>query len=88
MQHNKVTKKNSVLEIITSNSEKLTSSLTDVMKKFQVKRNTQTFDFLKCKGIAVSSLLIILLILPFYSIANVYQLMRCGINKLDTKISV
>lgn len=83
MQHNKVTKKNSELEIIVSNSEKLTSSLTDVMKQFQVKRNTQIFDFLKCKGIAVSSLLSIFLILPFYNIANIYQLMRCGIKKLD-----
>jgi len=83
MQRNKVTKKNSELEIIASNSEKLTSSLTDVMKQFQVKRNTQIFDFLKCKGIAVSSLLSILLILPFYNIANIYQLMICGIKKLD-----
>ena len=57
MQRNKVTNKNSELELIASNSEKLTSSLTDVMNKFQVKQNTQIFDFLESKGIAVSSLL-------------------------------
>jgi len=83
MQRNKVTNKNSELEFIASNSEKLTSSLTDVMSKFQVKRNTQIFDFLKCKGIAVSSLLSILLILPFYGYANICQLMRCRLKKLD-----
>lgn len=83
MQHNKVTKRNSELEHIISNSDKLTSSLTEVMNKFQVKRNLQIFDFLKSKGLAVSSLLSILLILPFYGYTNIYQLMKCGIQKLD-----
>jgi len=56
MQHNKSTKRNSELEHHFSNSEKLTSSLTDVMDKFQVKKNAQIFDVLKSKGIAVSSI--------------------------------
>ena len=83
MQHNKVTKNNSELEHIISNSDKLTSSLTDVMDKFQVKRNLQIFDFLKSKGLAVSSLLSILLILPFYGYTNICQLMKYGIKKHD-----
>jgi hypothetical protein len=83
MQRNKVTKNNSELEIVTKNSEMLTSSLTDVMNKFEVKRNLQVFDFLKCKGLAILSLLNILLILPFYGMANVNQLMKCGISKTD-----
>jgi hypothetical protein len=83
MQQNKVTNNNSELQILAYDSEKLTSSLTEGMKKFNVKKHTQIFDFLKCKGIAVSSLLNILIILPFYGIANVCQLMRCGIQKQD-----
>jgi len=81
MQQHKVINNYSELEIIASNSEKLTSSLTEVMNKFQVKRNTQIFDFLKSKGLAVSSLLSILLILPFYGFANIYQLIKYGIDK-------
>lgn len=83
MQHNKYTTKNTELEIISSDPEKLTSSLTDVMKKFEVKKSISIFDFLKCKGIAISSLINILIVLPFYGIANVSQLMRCGIQRQD-----
>ncbi|MBI4647164.1 MAG: hypothetical protein HY738_11390 [Bacteroidia bacterium] len=83
MQPYKIINKNSDLEIISSNSEKIISSLTDVMNKFNIKNNFMIFDFLKCKGLAISSLLSILIILPFYGIANICQLMRCGIKRLD-----
>jgi len=83
MQHNKNTNKLSDLEIVASSPEKLTSSLTSVMDKFNVKGNFQIFDFLKSKGLAVSSLLSILLILPFYSVANIYSLMKCGLHGKD-----
>jgi len=83
MQQIKDTKRNSDLEILTCDSAKLTSSLLDVMDKFNVKKNLCLFNFLKSKGLAVSSLLSILLILPFYGIANICQLMKCNINKLD-----
>ncbi len=76
MQHHKFTTKNAELEIISSDSEKLTSSLPDVMKKFEVKKRTSIFDFIKYKGIAISSLINILLVLPFYEVANIWQLMR------------
>lgn len=80
MQHYKNTNKISDLEIVASNPEKLTSSLTQAMDKFNVKANFQIFDFVKSKGLAVSSLLSILLILPFYSVANVYSLIKCGLH--------
>jgi len=83
MQPDKVTKNKSELENHFSNSEKLTSSLIDVMDKFQVERNTKIFDGLKSKGIAISSLFSILIILPFYGFANIWQLMKHGLNKLD-----
>lgn len=83
MQPNKSINKNSDLEIITSDSEKLISSLTDVMNKFNVKSNFMIFDFLKCKGLSISSLLNILIILPFYGIATINELMKCNLKKLD-----
>jgi hypothetical protein len=83
MQQNKIIKKNSDLEIMISDTKKLISSLTDIMNKFNIKINLKIFDFLKCKGLAVSSILSILLILPFYGIATISELMKCGLKKLD-----
>jgi len=83
MQDHKGTNKNSELESLIADSDKLTSSLADVMADFNVSRITKIFDSLKCKGIAISSLLCVLLILPFYGVLNIYQLMRCGILKKD-----
>ncbi len=80
MQQDKVNKNSSELEIIGTDSEKLTSSLTSVIEKFQIKRHLAIFDVLKSKGLAISSLLSILVILPFYGVASVYQLMRIGLK--------
>jgi hypothetical protein len=85
MQPDKATNKISDLEVLTSDSEKLISSLTDVMNKFKIRDHSVMFDFLKSKGFAISSLVSILIILPFYGIASVAQLMRCGIKQLDIK---
>lgn len=83
MQHNKNNKKISHLEIIAGDQEKLTNSLAYVMGKFNVKKNFKIFDFLKSKGLAVSSLLSILIMLPFYSVSNVYSMFKCGLHGLD-----
>ena len=86
MQQYKNINKNSELEILTKDSEKLVSSLTDVMNKFEIKINAIfLLDFIKSKGIALSSLLSILIILPFYSIVSVSQLIRCGIKFKEFK---
>ena len=47
MQQDKITKKNSEFEIFNNNSKKLTSSLTDVMNKFNLKRQIAVFDSIK-----------------------------------------
>ncbi len=83
MQRIKSTKKVTELEDIASNPDFLTSSLTEVMDKFNISKYFSLFDFLKSKGLAVSSLLGILLILPFYGVANIYSLYKCGINGLE-----
>ena len=85
MQHNKITTKQSEFEIFNNNSEKLTSSLTNVMNKFQLKRQITIFDFLKSKGLAISSLVSILVILPFLGFASVNSLIRNGIKQFDVK---
>jgi hypothetical protein len=85
MQHNKNTNKFTELEVLISDSEKLTSSLTDVMVKFNISKHFRLFDFLKNKGLAVSSLLSVLLILPFYGVANVYSIFKCGLHSPDFK---
>jgi hypothetical protein len=53
------------------------------MKKFNIKANFSLFNCIKTKVIAVSSLLSILLILPFYGVANICHLMRCGLKAFD-----
>ena len=85
MQHNEITKKKSEFEIFTNNSEKLTSSLITVMDKFKLKRHTAIFDFIKTKGFAISSIVQILMILPFLGLASVNSLIKSGIRVLEIK---
>ena len=83
MQQNKSTKDFSDLKIIISDSEKMTSSLTDMMKVFNLKKYFSVFNQLKSKGVKVSNLLNILVLLPFYGIASVYALYSSGIKTSD-----
>jgi len=83
MQPHKDTKSISELKHIAHNSEKLTSSLTDVMEAFEMKKHLAIFDFLKSKGLAISSLLSILLISPFYAVASVYALYKSKIKGFE-----
>lgn len=85
MQQNKITKKKSEFEMFNNNSEKLTNSLTDVMNKFKLKRQIAIFDFIKTKGLAISSLVSILVILPFLGFASVNSLVKAGLKQLDIK---
>lgn len=80
---NKSTKEISELKAIISDSTKLSSSLANVMNDFDLKKHFSLFDFLKCKGLAVSSLLNILIMLPFYTVENVYAMFKAGINNKD-----
>ena len=83
MQPKKITKKKSEFEIFNDNSEKLTSSLIDVMNKFNLKRQISIFDFLKSKGLAISSLVSILIILPFLGFVSVHSWVKSGLKQLD-----
>jgi len=83
MQHNKITKNISELKPIISDSEKMTSSLTDVMNIFNLKKHFSLFNFLKSKGVAVNSLLNIIILLPFYGVASIYALYQSGIKNSE-----
>ena len=85
MQRNKNKQKNSELKIFTNNSEKLTSSLSDVMAQFKLKRQTAIFDFIKTKGLAISSLVSVLVILPFLGFASVNSLIKSGLKHINIK---
>jgi len=85
MQQNKNTTNLSELEIIASDRIKMTSAIADVMGKFQLKLHLKVFDVLKSKGLALSSLLSILVILPFYGIENIYALFKTGLNNPEFK---
>jgi len=85
MQRNKITKDFSELKPILLDTEKMTSSLTDMMNVFNVKKHFSLFDVLKSKGKLVSSLLSILIILPFYGVASIYAFFKSGIKEIDGK---
>ena len=83
MQQDKITKRNSELEVVASDSEKLSSSLADVIERFNLKKHARVFDFLKSKGLAVSSLLNVLVMLPFWGITSIYAIVKSGIHGID-----
>jgi len=83
MQQNKNIKDFSELKLIISDSEKMTSSLTDLTEIFNLKKHFSVFNGLKTKGYEVASILKILLILPFYGASSIYALFKTGMNKQD-----
>lgn len=87
MQQHKNTNKFSEIEVFAKDSETLVSSLSNVIDKFNLNRHLSIFDGIKSKGIAISSLVSILTILPFYGISSVYAFIRRGIaeSEIDAK---
>jgi hypothetical protein len=85
MQQSKNTTNLSELEIVANDSIKMTSALADIMEKFQLRSHLKFFDVLKSKGLALSSLLNILVILPFYGLENVYAMFKAGLNSPEFK---
>lgn len=79
----KVSEKKSEIEFLSKTPEQLISNLATVMLKFQLKKHFTIFDFIKSKGLAVSSLLNILIILPFYGFASIHSLVKTGLHQFD-----
>ena len=83
MQHNKSINNISEIEVFAKDSEKLTSTLSEVIGKFKLKSHLATFDALKSKGLAISSIVNILALLPFYGISSIYAFIKNGIMESD-----
>ena len=83
MQRYKSTNNFSEIGAFAKDPEMLTSSLSGVMGKFMLKSHLEPFDVLKSKGLAISSLVSILVLLPFYGISSVYAFVKSGIMESD-----
>lgn len=83
MQHNKSINNISEIEVFAKDSETLTSTLCEVIGKFKLKSHLVPFDALKSKGLAISSIVSILTLLPFYGISSIYAFIKNGIMESD-----
>lgn len=83
MQHNKSITNFSEIEVFAKDSETLTSTLSEVIGKFKLKSHLATFDALKSKGLAISSIVSILTLLPFYGVSSVYAFIKNGIKESE-----
>jgi len=83
MQQHKSTNNFSEIEVFAKDSETLTSTLSEVLGKFKLKSHLAPFDSLKSKGLAISSIVSILVILPFYGLSSVYAFIKCGIKESE-----
>lgn len=86
MQQIKGTNNFSEIEEFASNPGKLTTTLSEVIGKFNLKSHLASFDVLKSKGLAISSLVSILAILPFYGFASVCALVKAKIRPSDLEM--
>jgi len=85
MQHNKSITNFSEIGVFAKDSETLASTLSEVIGKFKLKSHLATFDALKSKGLAISSIVSILTLLPFYGVSSVYAFIKNGIKESDIR---
>lgn len=83
MQRIKNTQKISEIEALATNGEKIADTISSVAKHFNLDKNLKLLDCLKSKGLAMSSLLSILVILPFAGVASVWALVQHGACGID-----
>lgn len=83
MQQNKANKFKGELGSILKNKEEAQSKIESVMELFTIKKQLKIFDTYKQKGHQVSTLLTMLLLLPFYGASNIFGLKRLGIGKAN-----
>lgn len=79
MQQNKTNKFNGELGSILSDKQ-VHSKLEDVMGLFKFSSNLAALNTLKTQGYEVSRLLSFLVLLPFYGVVNIYNLVKSGIS--------
>ena len=85
MQHNKSINNFSEIGVFAKDSQTLSSTLSEVIGKFKLKSHLATFDALKSKGLAISSIVSILTLLPFYGVSSIYAFIKNGIMESDIR---
>ena len=80
MQQNKAIKFNGELGSIIENKDEVKSKIEKVMELFTLKKHFAVFNPLKRQGHEVSKLLSILVLLPFYGIDNIYNMIKANIS--------
>ena len=83
MQHNKSINNISEIGVFAKDSETLTGTLCEVIGKFNLNSHLSTFDALKSNGLAISSIVSVLTLLPFYGVSSVYAFIKNGIMESD-----
>lgn len=79
MQQNKTNKFNGELGSIIKNTADVKSKIEEVMELFTLKKQLAVFNPLKSRGHEVSKLLGILVLLPFYGVGNIYNMIKANI---------
>ena len=83
MQQNKDSQKVSEIEAFVGTGEKIGDTLSCVIDSFKLEKNFQMFDVIKSKGLAIKSLLSVLIILPFAGVASIWALVKHGAKGID-----
>lgn len=84
MQRNKNTKVIEQIGKITTSEDRLTQNISEVIDKFKMKSIFKEFDYVKRCGVAVSTIGIALIILPFVGAASVFALFKSGLNNAES----
>jgi len=84
MQRNKNTKVIEQIGKISTSTDRLTQNISEVIDKFKMKSMFKEFDYLKRCGVAVSTIGIALIILPFVGAASVFALFKSGLNNTES----
>ncbi len=79
MQQNKDNKFNGELGSLVKDSADVKSKIEEVMDLFTIRKQLSVFNTLKSHGHEVSKLLSILVLLPFYGIGNIYNMVQANI---------
>ena len=81
MQLNENTKKIEQIAKVSDKPEKITENISEVISKFSIKSNFSDIDVVKRCGIKASSIVKLLLILPFLGVSSVLEFITSGYHK-------
>ncbi len=84
MQQDKNTKQISQIQKVVEKSEEVSNSIFEVIDKFTIKERLKKTDPIKRSGALISTVVIILLILPFVGTSSIFGFLKSGYNSQAT----